>query len=688
MLNFQAVLTNVKFDIDCRNVLYFENREAQENYFSVASLFSSAQSINFNAGSLIETTIIYQVQGNETLNEILSKNYCIIKDNNVNATIKYYYYFVKNIMQDSGNQVKVWLELDIFQTYFIDVNFSDCEILRAHLNRFVENSDGTVSFDGGIESQLFEREDIKNVAKRLVKRTKLQQLKPYPSDPTNPNYEKNKKITDWLNENVYAYVYIFCDPTHQYNIIDNNRTKIQKQFSSLNIGTTHKQTYQIDKNSGINTNLVCFCFPITKDDYSIQIGESNNVWSFKSFEDFLKTNEQFSYIYSIKMSALPPFTLFETGGAGVSGTIVNEKTLLLDAEKEEPGLAISGFGLDYGTLAIRFKYEATSPIGDPNSVLVLIEKQIANISTIYESDVKMTFVKSEIINAKKSPIFNPKLLNSDYKDLKILAGMSSEGFSYDFQKVNKTNLNVEISEPLLPDISRVYARFAGLDGVYIEDTSKNFTGDIEQTDLNLNMATEKFKDFLANNKNFFLQNVVNRQNMGINAFLSGAKNLAGAAGAANPISAALGVGGALLGGIGAAANIGFNKINENLTVDNMKNAPGILKIASGSGYLLAMVDKIGVFIEEYDILPNEKTIVNDYMCQYGYTVNRIGNLKNYLNTRKYYNYIQADIQETGGVNISKAVHDKFKNMFARGVRFWNVDSFCYELENYEKWLEA
>ena len=83
-------------------------------------------------------------------------------------------------------------------------------------------------------------------------------------------------------------------------------------------------------------------------------------------------------------------------------------------------------------------------------------------------------------------------------------------------------------------------------------------------------------------------------------------------------------------------------------------------------------------------------MVNDVMFKNGFTVNRIGNVKDYLNIRKYFNYVRARLENiTSTLQLNNNVREKFKMIFANGVRFWNITDkmFEYKKENYERWLE-
>ena len=180
----------------------------------------------------------------------------------------------------------------------------------------------------------------------------------------------------------------------------------------------------------------------------------------------------------------------------------------------------------------------------------------------------------------------------------------------------------------------------------------------------------------------------------------------------DPVGAA---GGALLGGeLGKTTFAGTtmaggmsilnslrSKMNEGFTVDNLKNAPASIQNAKGNVFLNAMATVLGVYLEEYDILPSEKEIVNDYMFKYGFTVNKIGNIFEYIgftkslgttyftrnyNKRHYFNYIQAQVDAISGISMSNIAREDLRQRFAKGIRCWYSDEIQYKFENYEEYL--
>lgn len=685
-LDYQITLTSVPFDNSYKNVLRFDTRSEQEAYFQTNTLFSNSPRVNFNVGSLYATNIVYDGAENESIGELLNKNYCIIKDNRENRKYDFYYYFVTNAIQDCDNRIKLSLELDIFQTYYIDLNFGDSVIYKAHLNRFIDNGDGTISFDGTETSKLFEREDIKNVSKRMTKRNVLSLY----------NNMGNVEIENWLKENVKGWLYIFYDKLTAYNIGDNSSTDM-----------TYQQITNNGMQGAIPTNIRCVCVPIYKNADShitFQNGETSVWWGGSSgtFADnnqvlqaIQHTNNGFEKIYSLKFSIKPPFIKIPNDlSYTISNNILKINCSVVDNSFQtnlvdrETYTAITTPEYIYPNI---FRASSSQDvIGNYGRYCIV---SIVNINDEffcdYEIDKKFSFTKNEIIGSNKNPKFNPKLLNSDYCSLSI-SDTTEDGFEYDIQKLNLKNVKIQYTEPTIPDIAKKYIRISNTNGIYINECKNNLTGFINSNDNSLLLPTTAYQSMLANNKNYFIQNSINR-NIGLaQGLLSSGLATAGGLSPSNNmslISSPMAIAGGMMGALNSGLNYSKSIINENLTIDNLRNAPSKIVGAKGNVIFENIYSESGVVVEEFDILDNEKEMINDYMCLYGFTYNRVDNVKNVDNIRKFYNFVRADIETINGATISETVHQKFRQCFANGVRFWNIDTFNYNKENYERWLE-
>lgn len=671
---YQVALTNVAFDSNYKNVLRFDDRIKQKAYFNLDTLFLNAVNVNFNAGLLHRTSIVYKYQSAENLNKILNTNYAIVKDTENDF---YYFYFVENCKQDSGPQVILDLKLDIFNTYYIDLKFGECNIRRAHLNRFLDNGDGTVSFDGRPESQLFENEDMPDVAKRLTKRTKL-----------NLNFSENKisGLNGWIKEFVSCWQYIYVSSTNNYNIYSRNSTATTTSFNTLKYDAGDVGESDFDN---LNGGVVCLCVPVYNSNKKIifrKLGRPDLIITPFGLTSFLNKNNGASYVFSSKLSIMPPFnfknynniqfSLDDDLNFIIEDTLSDEETILNIFGEQSNTSAI----ITYAVAGLSFQYGILN---------VSIQNNLGILSDYYTVSNDFTFSKEEIKNASKNYKYNPKLLSGKFKELSLKAG-SSDVFNYDLQKLNKKEIEFKYNEVLSPDITRAYLRaLTDNENIYIKECEQNFTGLVTSQDNSLPVENSQLANWLANNKNYYLQATLQNETAMAKSIMGAGSALIGGLASGNAVGAIAGFAGGLLSIGGTVVSNSANIKNLNYTIDNMRNAPSSLKNANGNAIFNEFITKNLVYIEEYDILENEKIQINDLMCQYGFTVNRIGNIKNYDNIRKYYNYIEADIEiiNSDTLEISNAVRDEFRAVFNAGVRFWNNDSFSYQMENYERWLD-
>lgn len=114
------VCSGVRLDNRYEHSIYFADATAQQEYFAgkVAHTFS--------AYSYLRKTWDLQVQA--TMEQARSWSYLFFR----NGTGKIYYYFINQIEYINPNSVKLFLELDVIQTYLFDFDMLDCFIERQH----------------------------------------------------------------------------------------------------------------------------------------------------------------------------------------------------------------------------------------------------------------------------------------------------------------------------------------------------------------------------------------------------------------------------------------------------------------------------------------------------------------------------------------------------------------------------
>ena len=682
-VKYYLALCDTIFDNNSENTRFFEATNTKTAQQVQIEYWESKISCDYeqikapNLNSIDITSQVYKNTNNYELFDLTNKNYAIIKVEQNGTPIRYYYYFITNAQIGAQNQVLFDLKLDTIQTYIFneDLEFSDCFISKAHLNRWIDNGDGTVSFDGTVNSKLFEREDVQNVAKRLTKRTKVNFIE-NSADSTNT-------FQNWCNENIAGWLYIYADASHSYKIYHIINGNESEELFDENV--------ILGDNNKFETELALLCMPIMKTDNNIIVQYHEDDGGIRrlsmtvnfAYPDeseinpkdmFMNNNGGANYIYAIKYSKISPFALTNSS---IDCYVGAYNDLFLNFENyaySECGLVNTLVGTDK-IYACRVSSPDQTDGRYGMFLLPFIKGEV--LTERYYSDIVLTFQKSNIVGSIKNYNFNPKLLSQDYRCIKIV-DETAEGFEYDIQKLNMENFNLKHTETFAPDITKKYIRI-NLDdtnGLYINESNDNFTGAVISNDTSTILVSTNYQTMLANNKNFFLQNSINRVSSVANGLVSTGLNLATG-----------NYGAAVSSVTGTAAGLFSSMINEKLTVDNMKNAPSSIQNAKGNIYFYMQTNSLGDFVEEYDILPNEKQIINDSMDLFGFNYNRIDNIKNIWNIRKYHNYVQANIDTINGVSMSNTARADIKQRFQNGIRFWNSDNIQYSLENYEKWLE-
>lgn len=122
-----------ELDSDYNHIPWFKSTTTQGEYFRVRTLH-------------VLDDYMYQRKSNlvfnidKTLNELDRVNYLLT----FNDDGKKYFYFVINKEYVSDYVTKVYLQLDVIQTYMFDIQFNDCLIEREHCNRWLKYENGKV----------------------------------------------------------------------------------------------------------------------------------------------------------------------------------------------------------------------------------------------------------------------------------------------------------------------------------------------------------------------------------------------------------------------------------------------------------------------------------------------------------------------------------------------------------------
>ena len=644
---YSIKILNYNFDKDYDNVRLFENKDAQSRFFDNIQNATKLDDVNFICKDLINASVTFYTNDFISLKKLLNYNYAVITNNENNEKL---YFFINSIEQGSGGLIILNMTIDVFNTYIFDISFSKAQIERAHVDRWIKTGN-TLNFNFNENSNLFEREQIKDLSKRLTYKEKM--LAHY--DTT-----ANSQFNNWINENVSCWVYIYLSEgsyNHQpaaastvkqdiYNIRYKNKT-------SLQAGATAVLCYPVYKPNA--TGMIIEKKLINEVTYSFNA--SSTGWI-----DFKQVNDVTPY--TIKYSILAPFNF--------KGYTSN------DYDIENGNLVIKS----YDNINRLYFYPYKSMLFNVSNQDISQPVKMTVNKLTYDKDIAV----SEIIANSNLTKYNPKMYNSDIKSLSIK--INGNEYEYDIAKINSNNPTFNYYEVLTPDITKSLLVLNPPDNsIYVKDTANNYSGLMATQDMSILFSNTKLDEFLANNKNAFLSFQTNQ-------VFAAIKGVTGAAAAGATTSALGGPTNPVLSGVNVASavastatNLIQNSIQFGLTIDNMRSAPNTLVNANGNAILLNAIQELGCYLEIYEAIPYEQDMVNDYIRYYGYTVNIIDDLNKYFNSRKIYNYVKTNVNNIDGP-ISNNVKDIFKEMFNRGVRIWHIDDIDFNKSNYEVILDG
>jgi len=632
-MKFKICLTNSIFAPDYSNARHFDSRSEQESYFRVNELFTSAvPERNVNFGTLVNLQV-YVKTGESGIGDIMSSNYAIIKEL---ATGKFYYYFITNTSFDSANQVRLDLQIDVIQTYYLDMTFNECFIERASINRWT--GDNLVAN----KDNYFLERDTNVPLPKYIKNTHSCRVSPF-------SYDDAPDLAFWLNSKLIGWIYAFLDEgSYSYDSV-NFDDKLFYQF--LNLGSS------IGGNVSETPYIVAFA-PIFNDANNTRITINGKEINIANFNEFIKANE--GHVYNLKFSALSPFNSQCSYSITVDNTTLNITASATD-------IRVVGTNKNIGVLKRQ----------------ILEPHYLTYTHVLPQSAIK----KSTILAYDDDLNANPKIFNEDYQDLKIIYGASE--YNYSLQKLYSTGDRIQFSyfEILTGEIAPtiITARTSG--GLY-RDAFYNRLGYLGENDFAIPFSKNQLSVFLANNKNFFKQKELQysqmRTNYAINS-LSTASNIITQAGTGNYLGAVSGAVGIAQGGMNLYASVQYDRANTTLTVDNMRAGIDQLVASNSNVYFNIAVNTCAIVLQEMDAVKIEKDRALHQMHHDGYVINIDGNPKDYDNIRTNWNYVKAqiDIIKTP-VKIPNEVRDIIKAIFARGIRFWNTDNITYHQTNLER----
>lgn len=682
---FQVCLINVSFSSSYDNVIYFKGIEERTEYFkNVYNVsFNDSPLVNFNFGDGLNCECVINANtynGSNYQSSIVSHNYCIVRETlyvGDKTTYDDRFYFIKECKYITATQIQLKLRLDVFTTYmpsqYVD-SMKKCDIKRACLNRFVK-VDNQYCFNFATDSLLLEKEDL-TYNKRLVKSTKL-------------DLEQNSQtnMNNWLKENVLYYACFFIDPNKELKFYSNKVDNVtQAILTPLEYDILK---YLRQKNNQCNFGFLWL--PILKSTSQMHVTYMYNSSGVVTHDitsgtlvtllNYLKENSITPYIIDAKYSKFPLFQNYS-----VKYSIANnELYLYADCKiysKDSNYYSCDGI-FHNGSSCVAISDNMCAFIG---GTFLLDSDLVINAyyKTSYDEH-KRSFLLDEIGSQ------NPKDLSDSICYLNLRMNSDSYQYNWDYMGIftwdsstHRYDYNFKYLESITPSVSRIYVYLNPI-GLYVSGTTLNYTGIVSSADMSLIYYNDNYSNYVANNKNAWLQTQLN---ISSSIAKTGVKAL-GAYAVTGSVGASVGV---------ATASTAINAVtaiaNYNLNIDNLKASPQSVNNVQGNFFLNDLINENGIYLEEWECLPSDKQKFDDYCNRFGYKVNRLDSLSQYINIRKYWNYIQAyiEILPQSIYKFNSKVEEEIKEAFSNGIRFWNVNDILYEIKfdmsqvNIENWI--
>lgn len=739
---YQYALTSVPFDSSYENAIRFDSRAQQEEYFKVSTLFANAQSVNFDFGALNKTTVVIKAEGSPLT--VMGSNYFILKNTNENAGLKYIYYFVDQVEYITGGNdesksfIQLDLTLDVLNTYLLEVDLSQRVLInRAHVDRWGSSLDidgetsypfnTDLSFD---EGSIFFQQDLNaSDAKVVIDREALEY---------NTGRGTESEALQWLRDNVLYWEYIFLNADTNFRYYDDDTKSYEDAphiDNSMLDFVPHNMKSINDGNIDIGYSWCCV--PVYKTDKKIKCRHYGSLGQYSDIVvgiPFNKVNKLFENgsagIIGIKVSPFPPAPV------NCNNAIIDDGNLILPvkvfwnhATNGKCAAAIGDFFYGYHYTSYANTNNYVSLIGNPGTFRLPLNLYYSQFKVQYDFSkfygINNVYSSSHIKQSKDVDMC-PVLYSKSFREIAVqYMGDEITYAPLDLFDYNKKIGNVAflIDEPIQPEITRTYIRVEGPQGIYSKFTNDNLSGMVVTNDTSLAVSNSAINDFMANNKNFWMQSLASAIGGSslyslYDAYTPATEGKPGRPAVApevvgyytntqqkyktyalvtpgrSAIPATPGTPASYDWGsvIKLGINVATNLVNSALILDNVKASPGSIKGSSSSAVFNMATYDFKTYLEYRSVPEGVLRKYFDYYFQYGYLVDRMGKIEDYINIRHYFNYIKADLQNItskGTVGIPNQVRDEIKSIFADGVRFWNVTDkmFDYNVSNYERRLD-
>ena len=668
MLNYKIGLCNVWWGYDDVDTRAFTNSTEQENYFKNLIDGRWSTPVNFIMRNNINPTITYTDEHNQSIEQVLQYNYCVIQISPVSdndstneagqvAEIPIYrFFFINNITHTGGKTYSIDLELDDIQTNYFYNNVRDTlknvYIQRSHVDRFNyvfknNNDEYCTEINWKSGSPVAYPENISTPQLKIETSNKIPLMvdSTHRSDATTMT-----KLDKWLNDNILGWEYYYFatdyEPIHY---------ELKSTYPTTTLGYKNE----------LRGALCCYCYPVYKyngtNKYTILAHTKQNdsteyhdyEISYIGMEAFIKNNNLSAHLYARKFSIKPPFNVQEYTEYDETTGGIQDKTYKIDDTYLNLTITTTfeGYYNHYWDFKI-FDYDG--------GYYGIIKVNVDSAQRLTSPTIKLNNFVYKISDIKDGYIIDPKLYSGQFS--KYVLRREGDTFDYVPLKTGGT-FQIEYNEALTPDITRYYARNVyNSESWYGTNSRDNLTGLVGALDQSLMVSSDKLADMLSNSRNYYMQN---NANWGMQALQNVGQML----------------GGNIAGGISGLLGTGLDIWQEGMNRDNLQYAPNTIKNANGDMYFANQVYDDGIYLDTYTLNDSDKKSVLSKLKLYGYNLGIIDDVTNYDRVRNNYVYMEI-YPDSITANISNLEKSRLKSRL-KAVRFWYNDDVDYDVPNYE-----
>ena len=122
-------------------------------------------------------------------------------------------------------------------------------------------------------------------------------------------------------------------------------------------------------------------------------------------------------------------------------------------------------------------------------------------------------------------------------------------------------------------------------------------------------------------------------------------------------------------------------------ISDMINTPNSIKTTGNDTLFNLRLSRQQIDVIEYK--PKDEVIyrLDQYFKRYGYRYNRYGKIGDYINSRKFYNFVKTNSCNIATAKVPLIHLEEIKEIFNRGTTIWHIDNGAeplnYDVENME-----